>query len=86
MDIPDVSSLTIHNDPGISPSHIPEDIMNDTDHYMQKLHNYAKSIPYSIESYSKMQELLDLILLRIAQCVEAKDYDPGLLQWDSMLT
>lgn len=53
---------------------------------MVKLRNYAKSLPYSIEPNSKMQEMLDFILLRLAQCVEAKDYDPGLLQWDSMLT
>jgi proteasome activator subunit 4 len=33
-----------------------------------------------------MQEMLDFIILRIVQCVEAKDYDPGLMQWDSMLT
>ncbi|KZT06355.1 uncharacterized protein LAESUDRAFT_653878 [Laetiporus sulphureus 93-53] len=60
--------------------------MNATDHYMKKLRNYAKDLPYSIEPYLKMQELLDLILLRLTQCVDAKDYDPGFLQWDSMLT
>ena len=60
--------------------------MNSSDRYMVKLQNYAKSIPYSVEPNSKMQQMLDFILLRIAQSVEAKDYDPGLLQWDSMLT
>ncbi|CAL1696420.1 unnamed protein product [Somion occarium] len=53
---------------------------------MLKLKHYAKSLPYSIEPNSKMQHMLEFILLRIAQCVEAKDYDPGLQQWDSMLT
>ncbi|GBE78103.1 hypothetical protein SCP_0109850 [Sparassis crispa] len=91
MDVPDVSLLSIH-DPepklAISPTgpSVPDDIMYTTDHYMTKLRNYAQSLPYSIEPYSEMQELLDVILIRIAQCVEAKDYDPGLLQWDSMLT
>ncbi|KAI0359128.1 hypothetical protein OH77DRAFT_1473765 [Trametes cingulata] len=87
MDIPDVSTLSIRDrgPPHPSPA-IPEDILNATDRYMVKLRNYAQSIPYSIEPNSKMQQMLDFILLRIVQSVEAKDYDPGLLQWDSMLT
>jgi proteasome activator subunit 4 len=64
---------------------LPDDADLD-DRYMVKLRNYAKSLPYSIEPYPKMMELLDLILLRITQCIEAKDYDVGLVQWDSMLT
>lgn len=88
MNIPDISTLNLQ-DTGPPPTHsphVPDDIMNATDHYMVKLKHYAKSIPYSIEPNSKMQEMLDFILLRLTQCVEAKDYDPGLLQWDSMLT
>ncbi|KAL7285721.1 hypothetical protein ACG7TL_000826 [Trametes sanguinea] len=87
MNIPDVSTLSIRDTgPPLSSPQVPDDIMNSEDRYMVKLQNYAKSIPYSIEPNSKMQQMLDFILLRIAQCVEAKDYDPGLLQWDSMLT
>jgi proteasome activator subunit 4 len=86
MAFPDVSSLSIH-DTGLNPTvPIPYDIEYASDHYLQKLKTYAKSIPYSIEPNSRMEELLDTILLRITQCVEAKDYDVGLLQWDSMLT
>lgn len=88
MDIPDVSTLVL-NEPGSSARPAPsisDVIMEGEGRYMEKLRNYAESLPYSIEPYSKMLELLDLIILRIAQCVEAKDYDPGLLQWDSMLT
>ncbi len=89
MNIPDISNLSIGDTgpplPRTSP-HIPDDIMHATDRYTTKLRNYAQSIPYSIEPNSKMQEMLDFILLRVTQCVEAKDYDPGLLQWDSMLT
>lgn len=87
MDVPDVSTLSIL-DTGPPPSSpaIPDDIMHTTDRSMVKLRNYAKSIPYSVEPNSKMQQMLDFILLRIAQSLEAKDYDPGLLQWDSMLT
>jgi len=80
MNLPDINNLTIHDtDPCASPV-IPDDIDRASDHYMQKLKNYAKNLPYSIEPNSKMQELLDLILRRIMQCVEAKDYDPGLLR------
>lgn len=91
MDVPDVSKLTIYDPgPGDGPvssiPHVPEDIEQSTDRHIIKLKNYAKSIPYSIEPYSKIQDILDCILLRIAQCAEAKDYDPGLLQWDSMLS
>ncbi|KAL1951774.1 hypothetical protein VTO73DRAFT_923 [Trametes versicolor] len=87
MDVPDVSTLSIL-DTGPPPSSpaIPDDIMHTTDRSMVKLRNYAKSIPYSVEPNSRMQQMLDFFLLRIAQSLEAKDYDPGLLQWDSMLT
>ncbi|TRM60121.1 hypothetical protein BD626DRAFT_571905 [Schizophyllum amplum] len=54
--------------------------------YIRKLKIYAKNLPYSIEPESKMMEILDFILLRITQCVEAKDYDVGLVQWDSLLS
>ncbi|KAM5538277.1 hypothetical protein V8D89_008164 [Ganoderma adspersum] len=90
MNIPDISNLTLQDPrprPSPAPPPISDDIMHATgDRYMVKLRNYAKSIPYSIESNSRMQEMLDFILLRLTQCVEVKDYDPGLLQWDSMLT
>ena len=89
MNIPDIAKLNLQDTgpPPPPPSpHIPDDIMLTTDHYMVKLRNDAKSIPYSIEPNSRMQKMLDFILLRLSQCVEAKDYHPGLLQWDSMLT
>ncbi|KAI0067819.1 hypothetical protein BV25DRAFT_1794335 [Artomyces pyxidatus] len=56
------------------------------DRYLLKLRSYAQSLPYSIEPNSRMQDMLDFICLRIVQSVEAKDYDPGFMQWDSMLT
>ncbi|KAF9568562.1 hypothetical protein CPC08DRAFT_679680 [Agrocybe pediades] len=93
MVFPDLSSLHIGGGGESTPAvnahgtTIPEDILNGHgDRYMEKLKNYAKSLPYSIEPYSQMVEVLDFILLRITQCVEAQDYDPGFLQWDSMLT
>ena len=56
------------------------------DRYIRKLKIYAKNLPYSIEPESKMMEILDFILLRLTQCAEAKDYDVGLVQWDSLLS
>jgi proteasome activator subunit 4 len=76
--------LSISHDPGPPP--IEHDIEHASDRYLLKLKSYAKALPYSIESNSKMQELLDLICIRIVQTVQARDYDPGFLQWDSMLT
>lgn len=86
MNLPDLSALHIH-DPGPPKTcHIPDDIEHSTDRSMVKLKHYCKSIPYSVEPNSKMQELLEFIILRLTQCIEAKDYDPGLQQWDSMIT
>ncbi|KAG8908485.1 hypothetical protein FRB99_005843 [Tulasnella sp. 403] len=56
-----------------------------TEEHLKKLRTYASGLPYSIEPNSEIQKLLDFYLTRITQCVIAKDYDPGLLQWDSML-
>jgi len=69
------SQLNLNNSQNISP-----------DRYLEKLKNYANSLPYSIESNSRMQQMLDFFCLRLCQCVEAKDFDPGFVQWDSMLT
>jgi len=69
------NQLNLNNSPNTSP-----------DRYLEKLKNYAESLPYSIESNSRMQEMFDFICLRLCQCVEAKDFDPGFAQWDSMLT
>jgi len=89
---PDISALRIsgsvtHRTTNAAGQPIPEDL-EDThgNRYMQKLKEYAKSLPYSIEPYSKIMEILDFILLRLSQSIEAKDYDIGFMQWDSMLT
>jgi len=86
MTFPDISKLAING--ARTPLRIPNDAEDAQaeDRCMQKFNAYAKSLPYSIEPPPKMTELLDFIVLRIVQCVEAKDYDAGLLQWDSMLT
>jgi len=92
MNILDVSSLSLDDPPTQNVgqaqqiARIPDDIAHTTDRYMLKLRAYAKSIPYSIEPNSKMQEMFEFILYRVTQCIEAKDYDPGLLQWDSMIS
>ncbi|KAF8203239.1 hypothetical protein BJ912DRAFT_842338 [Pholiota molesta] len=90
--LPDISNLRLNGNsppPTLNAAGIPIPVdINDShgDRYMEKLKGYAKSLPYSTEPYSKMVELLDFILLRITQSVEAKDFDVGFLQWDSMLT
>ncbi|KAF8887958.1 hypothetical protein CPB84DRAFT_1816581 [Gymnopilus junonius] len=90
MVLPDINSLRLsEGDLASHPSgpSIPEDINNTHgEYYTEKLKAYAKSLPYSIEPYSKMMELLDFVLTRLVQTVEAKDFDVGFLQWDSMLT
>ncbi|THH19718.1 hypothetical protein EW146_g1513 [Bondarzewia mesenterica] len=88
MTLPDVSALTLHEPGpnGVLPEELDDEFAHTTDRYLLKLRTYAKALPYSIETNSRMQQMLDFICTRIVQCVEAKDYDPGLLQWDSMLT
>ncbi|KIO02352.1 hypothetical protein M404DRAFT_27957 [Pisolithus tinctorius Marx 270] len=86
MTVPDISRLTLGSRKPEYALQLPEDIEDDTDRYMKKLKQYALSLPYTIEPYAKMLQMLDFILLRITQCVEAKDYEPGLVQWDSMLS
>jgi hypothetical protein len=51
----------------------------------QKLKHIAASLPYKIESEEEMQRRLDFIIARLVQAVESRDYEYGLLQWDSML-
>jgi proteasome activator subunit 4 len=89
MKIPDLSSLHIDDRPQAAlnqPPAIPDDITNSDDRYVQKLKSYAKGLPYSIEPYSAMMELLDFICIRLTQCVEAKDFEVGMSQWDTLLT
>ncbi|TFK57485.1 hypothetical protein OE88DRAFT_1651225 [Heliocybe sulcata] len=90
MNLPDIGSLSMDGAAakGAPPPSIPEDIAraDAADRGMAKLKTYAESLPYSVEPNAKMQDMLDFIVARIVQCVEAKDYDPGFLQWDSMLT
>ena len=89
--LPDISALNITRESSNTTSaadlSIPDDI-NDTrgDRYLQRLKEYAKSIPYAIEPYAKAVELLDFFILRLTQSVEAQDFDIGFLQWDTMLT
>ena len=54
--------------------HIDDDDQDMVDHDdarvnrgFKKLQTYAKSLPYSIESNSKMQSLLDFYLMRFVQ-------------------
>ncbi|EPQ60969.1 hypothetical protein GLOTRDRAFT_135553 [Gloeophyllum trabeum ATCC 11539] len=92
MNLPDIGSLSLNGTAskmqGAPAPTLPPDIAeaDTSDRGMAKLKSYAEALPYSIEPNSKMQDMLNLIITRIVQCVEAKDYDPGFLQWESMLT
>ncbi|KAF8649879.1 hypothetical protein AX16_005641 [Volvariella volvacea WC 439] len=56
------------------------------DHELKKWRTYTQMLPYSTEPASEMIRMLDYILLRLTQCIEAKDYEVGLLQWDTMIS
>jgi proteasome activator subunit 4 len=43
---------------------------------LERLQTYASSLPYSIEPNSKMQEFLDLYLMRIVQVRFILNMDP----------
>lgn len=69
------------------PHAIPGGIKDTRDNrYMEKLKTDAMSIPYAIEPHSKAIEILDFFILRLTQSVEARDFDIGFRQWDTMLT
>ncbi|KAH7104159.1 hypothetical protein BKA62DRAFT_635182 [Auriculariales sp. MPI-PUGE-AT-0066] len=51
---------------------------------LEKLKAIADSLPYSIESNSKMQELLDFYIARMVQAIRANSWD-GMLQYESMI-
>jgi proteasome activator subunit 4 len=84
MDFPDVSKLSINGAKTLSL--IPNEAALELAEDLCKFNTYGQSLPYIIEPHSKMLEMLDFIVLRLIQCLEARDYDVGLLQWDSMLT
>ncbi|KAF8058272.1 hypothetical protein FPV67DRAFT_1786012 [Lyophyllum atratum] len=83
---PDISMLSIDGALPRLPADEDTDDAAADDRCIRKLKNYANSLPYSIEPLCKMMQMLDFIILRLVQAVEAKDYDVGLMQWDSMLT
>ena len=88
MSLPALSKLSL-DDAGTQPPpafDIPDDIDAAMDRPALKLKALAKALPYPIDSNAKMQRVLDLICKRLVQAVEAKDYDPGFIQWDGMLT
>ena len=90
--LPDISSLRLNDGPDVrstnaSGEYLPDDIdKTGGDRYMEKLKSYAKALPYSIDPYSKMIEMLDFMLHRLVQSVEAKDYDLGFMQWDGIIS
>lgn len=81
--LPDVSGLSLN---GHLPAAEDKRTTDNDEECLRKLKAYTNTLPYSVEPRSKMMEMLNFILLRITQCMEARDYDVGLLQWDSMLT
>jgi len=60
-------------------------VTRDEQRAAEKLKHVAASLPYKIESEEEMQRRLDVILARLVQAVESRDYEYGLLQWDTML-
>ena len=83
MDFPDVSRLSINGAKTDSPVPGPNECTEMTED--PKFDIYARSLPYATEHRLKLLDMLDFIVLRLTQCLEARDYDVGLVQWDSML-
>ncbi|GAA5990324.1 hypothetical protein JCM11641_006250, partial [Rhodosporidiobolus odoratus] len=47
--------------------------------------DYPQSLPYETESLEEMDQKLELIVRRLVDCVRAKDYDVGFIQWNHRL-
>ncbi|UZJ50775.1 hypothetical protein CBS101457_000095 [Exobasidium rhododendri] len=60
-------------------------------HYPSKVEDraammhYADSLPYTCESLDEFDERLEFICRRLVDCVRAKDFDIGLIQWNHRL-
>ena len=51
----------------------------------EKFMDLPRSMPYPVESLQEMDDRLDLIMRRLADCVQAKDFDVGFLAWNHRL-
>jgi proteasome activator subunit 4 len=47
--------------------------------------DYPQSLPYVCETLDEFDARLDHIIRRLVDCVRAKDYDIGLVQWNHRL-
>ncbi|BGP18854.1 hypothetical protein JCM10213_003509 [Rhodosporidiobolus nylandii] len=47
--------------------------------------DYPNSLPYQAETIEEMDEKLEFIVRRLVDCVKAKDYDVGFVQWNHRL-
>ena len=73
--LPDISQLNLNGEARVH-----------SDRDMEKFRNHVKLLPYSVEPLSEMTEYLDCIILRLTQCVEAKDFDVGFSIWSDLLS
>nr|GAT49743.1 membrane protein [Mycena chlorophos] len=80
MALPDISALSLEDPGGPSTSDAAV-----SQRYLAKYKQYLASLPYTVEPDSKLLAMLDFIVLRLMQCVAAKDYEVGFLQWDTIL-
>ncbi|KZT40114.1 hypothetical protein SISSUDRAFT_983884 [Sistotremastrum suecicum HHB10207 ss-3] len=81
----DLGTLSLHDISSESKISPVPDFLRSDDPQFERLKSYANALPYSIESNAHMQDLLDHYLLRMTECVKAQSFDPGFLQWDSMV-
>ncbi|KAF9036519.1 hypothetical protein BDZ89DRAFT_1100671 [Hymenopellis radicata] len=75
---PDISSLTINDDSSYLSNDILDDDLDMDNYDFSKLRTYAKSLATLCHRSRSSDD-------RVVQCVEARGYDVGLLQWDSMI-
>ncbi|KAK4703918.1 hypothetical protein P7C70_g2289, partial [Phenoliferia sp. Uapishka_3] len=47
--------------------------------------DYQKALPYEVESLEVMDQRLEFIIRRLVDCIRAKDYDVGFVQWNHRL-
>ncbi|KAF7319927.1 Membrane protein [Mycena kentingensis (nom. inval.)] len=76
--LPDISLLSL-DDPG------PRKDEAIRLRYLEKYKLYIRQLPYTVEPETKLQEMLDFIVLRLTQACAARDYEVGFLQQDTLL-
>ncbi|SCV72468.1 BQ2448_4005 [Microbotryum intermedium] len=71
--------------PASSSTNTPSKLWKPVEKPREQQLQYQNALPYPVESWQEMDQKLELIVRRLIECVRAKDYDVGFVQWNHRL-